>query len=58
MVKNNGGTDASIIYNEYGIPTVVIGIPVRHIHTFVGITSKYDIENSILLAAKIIQKLV
>lgn len=55
-VKNSGGTDASVIYNEFGIPSIVLGIPVRHIHTFSCIASDIDLINSIKLANAVVKE--
>ena len=42
---SKGGTDAGSIHtSNVGVPTIVLGPPVRHIHTHVGIGDLADIE--------------
>ena len=37
-VRRSGGTDARAIHlNREGVPTVVIGVPTRYVHTHVGL---------------------
>lgn len=55
VVKNSGETNASTIYYDFGIPTVVMGIPVRHIHTFTSIASSLDLEYSVRLATEFVK---
>ncbi|MDD3904823.1 MAG: M42 family peptidase, partial [Sphaerochaeta sp.] len=57
-VRNGGATNASQIHLAHrGIPTIVIGIPVRYAHTHWGISSLSDVENSVKLACEIIKRL-
>ncbi len=57
-VRNGGATNGAAIHlSNAGIPTIVIGIPVRYAHTHYGISSVFDVEKSIQLAKAIIQKL-
>ncbi len=53
-----GGTDAGVIHlTEMGCPSIVIGIPTRHIHAHNGIIDLKDIKNAIKLIIEIIKKL-
>lgn len=57
-VREGGGTNAGAIHLAgQGIPTIVIGIPVRYAHTHWGVASQSDIDSSIKLALAIIAKL-
>ncbi|HOE84300.1 MAG TPA: M42 family metallopeptidase [Sphaerochaeta sp.] len=57
-VREGGGTNAGAIHlTAQGIPTIVIGIPVRYAHTHWGVASLEDTENSVRLAQAIIEKL-
>ena len=57
-VRTGGKTDAGIIHlTEKAIPVIVIGVPVRYIHTHYGIASYSDFENSVKLACAIIRNL-
>ena len=52
MGSTNGG---SIHLSAQGIPTIVIGIPVRYAHTHYGISAYYDYENAVKLACEILK---
>ena len=39
------------------IPVIVIGVPVRYIHSHYGITSYFDFEASVQLAVEVIRSL-
>jgi len=53
-----GSTDGSIIHlHKHGVPTVVIGVPTRHIHSHNSIIKRVDIDNTIELVIKILKKL-
>ncbi len=53
-----GGTDAGVIHLAYaGCPSLVLGIPTRHIHSHVGILSLEDVDNLINLLVAVIKKL-
>ncbi len=57
-VRSGGGTNAGAIHlSDQGIPTIVIGVPVRYIHSHHGIASLDDLENAAKLAAAICRKL-
>ncbi|MBI9094951.1 MAG: hypothetical protein JEY71_08735 [Sphaerochaeta sp.] len=40
-----------------GVPVIVIGVPVRYVHSHYGICSSSDVQNSVKLAVEIIQSL-
>ena len=53
-----GGTDAGIIHMiRAGCPSLVLGIPTRHIHSHVGILSLADVENCVRLVIEVIKTL-
>ena len=57
-VREGGGTNASVINTSLdGIPAIVIGVPVRYIHSHYGIASCFDFEASVRLAVEIIRSM-
>ena len=53
-----GGTDAGIIHMiRAGCPSLVLGIPTRHIHSHVGILSLADVENCVKLVLEVVKSL-
>ena len=57
-VREGGGTNGGVLHNaNLGIPTIVIGVPVRYIHSPQGITSYYDFEASVQLAVEVAKAL-
>lgn len=57
-VREGGGTNAGAIHlSNEGVPTVVIGVPVRYIHSPQGIFKYEDYENAVKLAKKLIESL-
>ena len=57
-VRSGGSTNgASIHLSNQGVPTIVIGIPVRYAHTHYGISSYADWENGVKLAVAILKRL-
>lgn len=57
-VRSSGGTDAGPAHIEgEGIPTVVVGVPVRYAHSHQGFISLQDLEYSIELVSKAVQRL-
>lgn len=53
-----GGTDAGIIHiSNAGCPSLVVGIPTRHIHAHAGMLSMKDTENAIKLLIEVVKKL-
>ncbi len=57
-VRSAGATNGAPIHlSNAGIPAIVIGVPVRYVHTHYGICSYSDVQNSVKLAVEIIQSL-
>jgi len=53
-----GGTDAGAIHkHRTGVPSVVIGVPARHIHSHSGIIHRDDYDNAVKLLVAVIAKL-
>ena len=53
-----GATDGGPIHlHKSGVPTVVLSIPTRHIHSHGGIIHRSDFDNTVALTAAIIKKL-
>ncbi len=54
----SGGTDASRIHLHYkGVPSIVIGIPTRHIHSHNSMLCAKDVENAIKLVTEVVKRL-
>lgn len=54
----SGGTDAGVIHIAHaGCPSVVIGVPTRHIHSHAGMLSLTDAENCIKLVLELVKRL-
>lgn len=52
-----GGTDGGRFHlYKTGCPSVVIGIPTRHIHSHVGILSLNDVENAVKLIVELVRR--
>lgn len=57
-VRSGGGTNGKYIHaSRHGVPTIVIGVPVRYIHSHYGICTLEDYENSVKLAVEIVKRL-
>jgi putative aminopeptidase FrvX len=57
-VRTGGSTNGGVIHlSGKAVPAIVIGIPVRYIHTHHGIASYADFEHSVKLACGIIRAL-
>ena len=57
-VRSGGGTNGKYIHaSRHGVPTIVIGIPVRYIHSHHGICTLEDYENAVRLAVEIVKRL-
>ena len=55
-VRAGGSTNGSVIHlTHQGIPTIVIGVPVRYAHTHYGISTYYDYENAVKLATELLK---
>jgi endoglucanase len=53
-----GATDGSVIHlHKHGVPTVVLGVPTRHIHSHNSIIHRDDFDNTVKLVNAILQKL-
>jgi putative aminopeptidase FrvX len=57
-VRSAGSTNGAAIHlSEQGVPTIVIGIPVRYAHTHYGISSYADYANGVRLACEILKRI-
>ena len=57
-VRAGGSTNGAPIHlSNMGVPCIVVGIPVRYIHTQFGIAAHADLENAAKLAKEIIKSL-
>ena len=55
-VRSGGGTDAGKIHlSNYGVPTLVMGVPVRYAHTHYGFSSIKDFNDCIKWSVEIIK---
>lgn len=55
---SKGGTDAGSIHmSNIGVPSIVLGPAVRHIHTHVGIVDLADVEATLRLLVELVQVL-
>lgn len=53
-----GATDGSVIHlHKYGVPTVVIGVPTRHIHSHNSILRRSDFDNAVKLLTALMKVL-
>ena len=58
MSQVSGGTDAGIIHmSNAGCPSVVIGIPMRHMHSHAGLMSMTDADNCVRLVLETVKRL-
>jgi Cellulase M and related proteins len=57
-IMPGGGTDAGKIhlYHE-GVPSIVIGIPVRYIHDHIGVANLDDYQNAVKLVLELMKRL-
>jgi putative aminopeptidase FrvX len=57
-VRTGGSTNGGVIHlSGKAVPSIVIGIPARYIHTHYGIASYADFENAVKLACAVIRAL-
>ncbi|MDR0376652.1 MAG: M42 family peptidase [Spirochaetaceae bacterium] len=57
-VRTGGSTNGGVIHlSGKAVPVIVIGVPVRYIHTHYGIASYADFENAVTLACAVIRAL-
>jgi endoglucanase len=53
-----GSTDGSKIHlHGIGVPTIVLGVPTRHIHSHGGIIHRDDYENGVKLLTEVVARL-
>ncbi|MBI3946133.1 MAG: peptidase M28, partial [Armatimonadetes bacterium] len=51
-------TDGAVIHlHETGVPTVVIGVPARHVHTHSGILHREDYDGALRLLIAVVERL-
>lgn len=57
-VRSGGGTNAGAIHlGHHGVPSIVLGLPVRYIHAHTGIAAASDMGDMTRLACEIIKNL-
>jgi len=57
-VRTGGATNGGVIHiSNQGVPVIVIGLPVRYIHTHYGFAVYEDFENAVKLGVAIIERL-
>jgi len=57
-VREGGGNNGAMInLSGKGVPVIVSGVPVRHIHSFSGFTTYQDFDTSVQLVLALIQRL-
>lgn len=57
-VRTGGSTNGAPIHlSNGGVPCIVIGLPVRYIHTHYGIAAYADYANAVKLAVEVIHRL-
>jgi endoglucanase len=55
---DRGGTDGGRVHlSRGGVPSIVIGPPVRYIHSHNGIMSRVDFDNTVKLISELIKRL-
>ena len=57
-VRSTGGTDGGAVQTEGdGVPTVVVGVPVRYAHSHQGLVDLNDVESAVRLISAAIQRM-
>lgn len=57
-VRSAGSTNSAVLHlSNEGVPTIVIGVPVRYAHTHYGIAAYRDYENGVKLAIELLKEL-
>jgi putative aminopeptidase FrvX len=57
-IMPGGGTDGGKFHTAYqGIPSMVIGVPARYIHSHVSIVHLDDLDNAVKLVIELVKKL-
>jgi endoglucanase len=53
-----GGTDGGRVHlNAAGVPTIVVAVPARHIHSAAGIICRKDFDNAVKLVTEVVRTL-
>jgi endoglucanase len=53
-----GGTDGGKVHlNRFGVPTLVIAVPTRYIHSTAGIIHRKDFDNAVRLVTEVVKRL-
>lgn len=53
-----GGTDGGRIHlHGIGVPSIVIGVPTRYIHSHVGVMNHNDFENAVRLITEVVKRI-
>ena len=53
-----GGTDGGKVHlNKFGVPTIVIGVPARYIHSAAGILLRKDFDAAVKLVVEVVKRL-
>ena len=55
-VRSGGGTNGAAVYHDMGVPAIVIGIPVRYIHSSNCWFALEDYKNAVRLAVEICRR--
>ena len=57
-VRDAGGTDAAAIHvHARGVPSMVIGVPVRYAHSHLGLMNMYDFDHAARLVTAVVMAL-
>ncbi|MGD2072792.1 MAG: M42 family metallopeptidase [Candidatus Thorarchaeota archaeon] len=57
-ILKSGGTDAGMIHiTGMGVPSLVLGVPTRHIHSHHGMLDTDDIEQAVQLLVEVIKRM-
>lgn len=56
-VRSGGGTNGAAVNTQFGVPAIVIGIPVRYIHSSNCFVKYCDYENAVRLACALLERL-
>ncbi len=56
-VRSGGGTNGAAVYHTFGVPAIVIGIPVRYIHSSNCWCALEDYRNAVRLAVEICRRM-
>ena len=57
-VMDKGGTDSGAIHlHRRGVPSLVIGVPARHIHSHAGVIHREDYGHAVSLVASVVRRL-